>query len=270
MFYTLSALQEALENFIQGWQQRRREAARRPEVLRKWYTWESVRGKRVQVYYVPSRIEAQEITRIVQGCDETLQQIAALLDIKLTGRPVPVFLYPDDHAFRRCEQIQGLPCVPAISRGGSISLTYGVWSSIAKIIAHELTHVISQRYCRKPLIMLLDEGLAKYVADWLYPDAERVLTPRLDQPLHRLANHNILWECMEDHEGCREAYAHVHAFAAYLINRHGMEAFLKVLKASADRKWQQREKRFTVAVQKIYGLTVEDLEFQWRRENAIR
>lgn len=262
----MSVLRETLEDLTQRWRHRRREARRRPEVLRKWYQWESASGKHVRVYYVSPRTDTQEIERIVQGCDETLQQIAALLAIKLTWRPVPVFLYPDDEAFRRCEQIQGWP-YQAITRKGSISLPYGTWSSIAARIVHELTHIVSERYCGKSAIPLMEEGLATYVEGLLYPDAKRGLTPRLDLPLQSLANPDIMGKCLADHYQCRDTYAHVHAFASYLIDRYGMNAFLRVLKASSGRNWQQGEKRFTVAVQKVYGLTAEDIEHQWRQDN---
>lgn len=264
----MSALQKTLENFIERWRYRRREAARRPEVLRKYYQWESVSGKRVRVYYVPPKADLQEIKRIVEGCDETQKQIGELLGIKISRRRVSIFLYPDDHSFRRCEQIQGRPRFSGITRGNNISLPYEMWSSIAKTLAHELTHVISRRYCGKPSLRLLEEGLAMYVDNQLYPDTEKGFIPQLDLPLHQLANPEILGKFMDDYMRCSEAYAYAHVFGTYLIDRYGMAAFLCLLKASASRKWQKREKRFIVALQRIYGLTVEDLEHQWRQESA--
>ncbi len=262
---SLSSLTDILGILPQRWKQYRRKVARRPKVLRKWYQWESVRTEYTQVYYVvASNADVQEVARIAQGCDETLLRVAALLGVKLTNRLVPVFLYPDFQAFQRCEQIHGTPFY-ALMRDDNVSLPYHPWRQIARTLAHELTHLVSARYICGNNFHLLDEGLAMYVSRKLYPRGDAPSAPLLDTTLITLASGNCLAGCLANSATSHETYDHVHSFAWYLIEHYGMDSFLRLFRGAAGRTRKQKEKRFLAALHKTYGLTVEDLEQQWRQ-----
>ena len=250
------------------WRQRRREALRRPEILRKWYKWQRVDGKHTKVFFVPPSADTSEVMQIVCGCDETLQRVTSFLGVLPVKRPVSIFLYPDRHSFQRCEQIQGTP-FPAVMKGSNISLPYEPWQKITRTMAHELTHAVSKQHLAKNSTRLLDEALATYVTSKLYPFWTRPPVPCSHLSLRSLTNSASFWDCIINHSTCHDIYDHAHSFALYLIHRAGMNGFLEVFRNSAHARPEQWEKRFAAAVQKTYGLSLESLEFQWHQNSAI-
>ena len=262
----IAMLREKVEFALLFWHRRKVKAARRPKVLRRWYQWESVRSEHTHVYYVTSKADAQEVALIAQRCDETLQCVTTLVGVGPPKRPVIVFLYPDLHSFQRCEQIQGTP-FPALARDGNISLAYNSWQRIAKMIAHELTHVVTAQCVCSKSFYLLDEGLAMYVSNKLHSDISLLPTPRLDLPLRTLAANSCLGQYLANHNTSREAYDHVYSFAWYLIERYGMDRFMKLFRGSTGNTRKLQEKRFVTALHKTYNMTLEDVEQQWRQNS---
>jgi hypothetical protein len=252
----------------QWWRQYRRKLSRRPNVLRKWYKWQSVSRSCFKIFYVPSSATEEQVLQIADGCDESLQRIRTLLALGPLKRPVTIYLYPDMHSFKRCEQIQGWP-FPAIARGSSISLPYSPWRQIAKTMAHELTHVLCYQIINKRSNLLLNEGLATYVDGKLYPLETLPPMPCLDAPLHGLANYRAYWGYVKGYETCHDTYAHVRSLALYLVHRGGMNRFIGAIRASAHKNTEKWDKRFAAAIRKIYGLELDELEQQWRQDSAI-
>lgn len=245
-----------------------KEAARRPHVLRRWYRWQRVHGKRVKVFYVPDSADREEVRQIARGCDETLERVSALLGVKPVKWRVLIFLYPDMHSFQRCEQIQSTP-FHAMARGSSVSAPFMPWQQLGIIMAHELTHVVSYKRIAWRSVGLLEEGLARYVECKLYPFEELPPIPRLDVPLQTLAHHPSFWSHQTNHDLCSDTYCHAHSLALYLIQRSGLNGFLEVYRASGGRKASRRQERFIAAIRKKYGVTLEEFERQWRQDSVI-
>jgi hypothetical protein len=236
--------------------------------MRKWYRWERVRTTRIEVSCVVGLAERDAIAQIARRCEEALDQITVLLGVRPINRRISVFLYPDLDSFRRCELIQGT-LFEAGAGPNYISLPYKPWDQIAATVVHELTHIAVQHRITRNSLLLLDEGLAMYAPAELHPRATRPPGICLSEPLQTLADGSSLRDCMVTPLLCSDAYDHVHAFALYLIHHYGINRFMELIRCSAHRNKDKRTRRFGPAVQKIYGVTVDQLEQRWRQDCAM-
>jgi hypothetical protein len=149
----------------------------------------------------------------------------------------------------------------------SISLVYGKWEDIRRIVGHEFSHVVRRHQITPEALSILDEGLAEYVADTLYP-ASRAPAITLAPNLHIVSNTSVFSEWTRTPKpalGSYFCYRHAHALADYLITRYGLPQYFELIREVAASKEPTEGTRLAAGVEKVYGMPLSQLEKHWRK-----
>jgi hypothetical protein len=241
-----------------------------PESFLAGYFWRSVEGERVVIFY-PREKSAEELTEILDGCDAVLAQLQDRLKVEPLPFKIYVFLFPDQKLHIHLVRPPGNPA-DGYSHDDSISLVFAPWSEICNTIAHELCHVLRAQRITKKLSGLLDEGLATYMSYQLFPTEDWPPAVTMPTSLRVLARYDVFFE--GQHVKAPEFapydyYVHAHAFVGYMIERYGLEKFKRLCCNAGTTTPAEAGERLANAVQDIYGLSLKELEQQWRQAMSI-
>ncbi len=135
-------------------------------------------------------------------------------------------------------------------------------------MTHELMHVVAAQRLKHRMMALLNEGLAEYGMAQI-AQVSRCTGIRVPIPLGVLAHNRVFyeWRYVENPDYPPDAkYAHAAALADYLISRYSMDKFKELCLQTAYEANQDPSAQLHKAVATIYGISLRDLEQNWRRE----
>ncbi len=243
----------------------------------RWEVWE---GKHTRVFTLPGK-SPRDISLLAQGLDKLTEQDCAVLGESPLNFKIDFFCFDDDAQQRRYAGSPEEPENTAHTFWDAITLSYDTWDHLHTQMAHEICHVALANHLSDKVHGLLDEGLCEYVAHTVVPDANALPPlPASTLPLRTLARSEVFldWEQMNE-EGADEEdsewkhYRSAESLTEYLVQRYGMTKFKTLYRRFA---WHGRDrdpdndegKQFAHAVQDVYGLTLKELETQWRATAA--
>jgi hypothetical protein len=237
-----------------------------PDSLRSAFPWQHVGGKRVVVFYPPENAYT-EVEVIAREADTLLAQIERILDVKPVAFRVQIFLCRNSEDLLQFKKEKDQP-IGGYAGAGYVCLVYGPWPEIRTTVAHELTHVVAKQRLKLYLMPLLNEGLAEYGRAQTVAGSARAGIC-LSLPLGTLAHSGLFYEWLyiaePDHSAAAK-YAHAGALADYLIGRYGMDKFKELCLQTAYDSSQNQAAQLHTAVTAIYGISLRQLEQDWRRE----
>jgi hypothetical protein len=140
----------------------------------------------------------------------------------------------------------------------------GVRQDILTTFRHELTHIVVGQAFRGAYVpRWLNEGLAMYeAAEWdlgrITHMSRAVLTDSL------IPIQDLLTGFPDDYQQAILAYDQSFYLVAYLMTRNDREAFHKFIAEYS------REKNMALALQRVYGLSISELEKEWRKHLRLR
>lgn len=243
-----------------------------PTSFRAACPWQHIEGETVRVYYPPGKSEA-EVSAIARGLDSVMQKDCAVLNIKPLPFKVNVFCFADDDLQRRLAGADEEPDNTAHTFWDCVTISYTTWKQMDNQMAHELCHVLLTSRLTDKVSGLLDEGLCEYVAHKVAPGKDDQ-TPYAASfiPLRTLARADVFfdWEQARDVDDSEWThYTTGESLVTYLIQRHGVEKFKKFYGRVARYTHpkdvdEEPGKPLARAVQEVYGLSLLQLEAQWR------
>jgi len=237
----------------------------KPTTLRAAYSWRRARGKRVVVFYPPGKAAA-DAEAMAKESDALVGQIEQFLEVRPLAFRIEVFLFESPEDMRRLLQVKHR-LAHGYAYNDHIGLLYDSWSEIKDTVAHEITHTVVMQRLHKHLMPLLNEGLAEYGETQTGGSATASICIPLS--LSTLAHPGVFydWQEIEAPDYSPGAkYAHAAALVDYLIGRYGMNKFKELCLQTAYDSQQNRAAQFHKAVVEIYGISLQNLEIDWRRE----
>jgi hypothetical protein len=242
------------------------------------HPWQRVEGRRV-VLYAPRGKSLREIEEIARGSDETLVRIYQLLEVEALPFKVGVYLFPDGKLHRRIVDYADAEGT-AYSHGRDVSMVYEPWELLNSTMAHELGHVVVEHRIARNLRPFLGEGLATYVE---YAEAEEsdldVLRREGKTPLRDLVQSEVFWGDRTSAAGGEELWAHyldAGSFMRHMIERHGLTKMKRLCREWSRRTgpwwcfWTDESGAFAVAVQDVYGVSVDAIAAEWGKAERER
>ncbi|MCW3096745.1 MAG: Peptidase superfamily [Chthonomonadaceae bacterium] len=230
------------------------------------YPWRRAAGKRVVVFY-PQGNAPTEAEEVVREADLLVAQIEGLLDVKPLPFRIGIFLCRNREDLRQQNNVKE-HLSDGYAGADHISLIYGSWEEIKCIIPHELTHVVAKQRLNMHLMPLLNEGLAEYGMAQTVAGSTRA-DIRVPLSLGTLAHSHVFYEWLYVAEPTYPAdakYAHAAALSDYLINRYGMDQFKELCRKTAYDAKQDPAAQLHKSTAEIYGISLRELEQNWRRE----
>jgi hypothetical protein len=237
-----------------------------PNSLQAAYPWRRAIGKRVVVFYPPGKAAA-EAQAIAHAADALVSQIERILDVRAVPFRIGIFLCLNPEDLRRLNKEKGLVPGRGYAYAAYISLLYGPWTDIQATVAHELTHTVAKQRLNLHVMPLLNEGLAEYGRAQTGAGSDAAIC--LPLPLGTLAHRGLFYEwCYveEPDYPWQAQYAHAAALTDYLIGRYGIAKFKELCRQTAYDSKQNPAAQLHKAVAGIYGLSLRQLEQNWRRE----
>lgn len=242
-----------------------------------WEVWE---GKHARVFTLPGKSQ-KEISLLARGLDVLIEKDCALLGESPLKFKIDFFCFDDDAQQRWFAGSAEEPENTAHTFWDSITLSYDTWDHLHTQMAHEICHILLANRLTDKVHGLLDEGLCEYVAHEAVPDADALPPmPASSLPLRTLARSDVFFDWDQLHEEGEEDedaewkhYRSAESLTQYLVQRYGMAKFKTLYRRFA---WHGRDrdpdndegKQFAHAIQDVYGLSLKELETQWRTTAA--
>lgn len=222
--------------------------------------WRSVRTRHFIVYYAgDGRATAVRAGQVAEKWDEILSK-------KLKFHPegfTPINLYPDRRSFSAATGVAENDAIVGMAHSRMVSISVdasGLFTSIERIIPHELVHVFVSRRLRNRAINLplwMHEGLAKYLADdWSGQDAELLADAAIGNRLYSLRA--ISNSFPNDPEGRSIAYVQSYAMIKYMAGKYTDDCIPDLLSEMADGN------PFHLAMRYSIGSEPDAFEAAWR------
>lgn len=245
----------------------------RPNSFSATRRWQKARGERVLVF-APPDADKCDVEQVVRRCDWAWRQAALMLEVELPAFQVGVFLFADAQEHKRAMQIKKGEVAGGYAHDDFISLGWGKPLDIETTAAHEFAHILDRLWAGAKPPALLDEGLAVYIESELLPLANtHKPVIRLPYALRVLAHDALFYEwttAAHTEYSADYYYSHAHSFVRYLIRRSGLTLFKQLLREAAPKKTKEDKnkgegERMADAVSKVYGLSLPELETEWRQ-----
>ena len=196
------------------------------------------------------------------------------MGVKPLPDKISVFCFADDDLQRKLAGEDEEPDNTAHTFWDCITISYAPWGHIKNQMAHELCHVLLAKRLTDKVHGLLDEGLCEYVAHAVAPDKDEELPYAASPiPLRTLARSDVFFDWEQARETDDNEWTHYTAAESLVSrtssNKHGIEKFkrfyLRVARYTNRKDPDEEQGRpLARAAQEIYGLSLPQLEAQWR------
>lgn len=225
------------------------------------FTWQLVDGERVDLhYYGRGERRARELLEAAEGAIRRLEEE---MGVGVQAR-VRVYAYNSARDMagalsRRSEAYDDRVLTLGVAVSEDTLLLLGEHRDAEMVVAHELSHIVVGIATRNPFIGLprwLDEGLAMHAEGELPVGNRRALEAAI------AADSLISLRSMTSYSGQAGQvdlfYAQAHSVVGYLLDEHGRERMRELLAVFAEGVRQDD------ALQRAYGLGLDELEDRWR------
>ncbi len=240
--------------------------------------WEQWEGRHVRLFMLPGK-SPKEVSLLAQGLDELTEKDDAALGESSLPFKIDFFCFDDDLQQRHFAGSAEEPTDTAHTFFDCVTFSYDTWENLRPQMAHEICHVILANRLTDKVHGLLDEGLCEYVAHTVTADPDALSpTPATALPLRVLARPEVFfdWDLLhekgvEDEEADWKHYRAAESLTAYLIKRSGMAKFKNLycryaLHGRDNDPDNDEGKQLAHAVQDVYGISLAELEHQWRAD----
>ncbi len=216
-------------------------------------------------YYGDRKGTAQEILDAAVAAAQRLQNDVG---VELQ-EPVSIYVYNSKNDMRaaltaRSETYDTRTITLGVSMGRNTLLILGSDAGVRGTVAHEMSHIIVGMATDNPYTDLprwLDEGLAMYAEGELPTDNRRALEQAIRNDA--LISVRSLSSYVGDPAQVDLFYGEAYSLVDFMLTTYGREKMDKLLDALQDGF------SVTEALDKIYGLTIDELDLQWRESLGL-
>lgn len=226
--------------------------------------WEQAFGERIIVYYPKGQPDPD---RVIKESGKILRRVSDYWRVEPTADLIRVFLFPTFAAHHKVSQDKTLAGA-AHSEKMAISLVYGEWNKIERIVAHELTHLVTHQRIAKFLPALLNEGIAAHTETVLHfaADSANYYFPYRHLSLLDLASDESFHAKKRD---VQSHYSHAAAFVRDIIREYGVAKLKDFCRRLSDRREEEfffgdDRNQFSEVFQEVYGIPLLEWERTWR------
>ncbi len=225
------------------------------------HDWKLLQGERVDYYWYGN--DARLAQRLLDTAEEVIELLADDVGI-VVERRVRIYAYNtaahmSRAIFSRSQVWDDRVLTLGVSVGNETLLLLATYPDAERIAAHELSHVIVGMVTDNPYSSLprwLDEGLAMY--------AEGDLPANNRQALERGVREDALLSVrsMSSYSGRAGEvdlyYGQAHSIVTFMLDAYGRDKMRELLLVFGEGTRQED------ALQRVYGLTLEELDNEWR------
>jgi hypothetical protein len=225
------------------------------------HDWKLLQGERVDYYWYGS--DARLAQRLLDTAEEVIELLAEDVGI-VVERRVHIYAYNtaahmSRAIFSRSQVYDDRVMTLGVSVGNETLLLLATYSDAERIAAHELSHVIVGMVTNNPYSQVarwLDEGLAMY--------AEGDLPANNRQALERAVRADALLSVrsMSSYSGQAGEvdlyYGQAYSIVTFMLDAYGRDKMRELLIVFGEGTRQED------ALQRVYGLTLEELDNEWR------
>ncbi len=209
--------------------------------------WKTEKGEHVTVRVHPEGAAAKDKEWLSREYDKGEKAIRSALGLGVDQNPIQCFFYPDKGLLKTyTKRDSGF----AIAEKGEIHSWFGSRSD-RQSTGHEMTHVITFRAWGEPTEALIGEGIA-VALDQSGRDLHKEAAAMLANQGGEFSLASMLGEGWFKAPP-EVAYAISGSFVKFLLGRAGPEMLAELYKA----------KDFGVALQSVYGLSLEEAQKEW-------
>jgi hypothetical protein len=225
--------------------------------------WQRAVGERFTVYYPRGDLKPDQL---IEESGDILQRIGQYWRLEPLSESIDVFLFPNTVAHQRVSQdreLAGAAHSPEIA----ISLVYGEWHKIKRIVTHELTHLITHRRLAKSLPAVVNEGIATHTEITLRFETKPLIhRPHPNLSLMDLASDKRFYDRTYD---VRSHYVHAAVFVRDVIDEYGIERFKEFCRRLSDRRERELflgddRNQVSEAFRETYGISLIEWERTWK------
>jgi hypothetical protein len=225
------------------------------------HNWKLLQGERVDYYWYGN--DARLAQRLLNTAEEVIERLADDVGV-VVERRVRIYAYNtaahmSRAIFSRSQVYDDRVMTLGVSVGNETLLLLATYSDAERIAAHELSHVIVGMVTDNPYSQVarwLDEGLAMY--------AEGDLPANNRQALERAVRADALLSVrsMSSYSGRAGEvdlyYGQAHSIVTFMLEAYGRDKMRELLLVFGEGTRQED------ALQRVYGLTLEELDNEWR------
>jgi hypothetical protein len=225
------------------------------------HDWKLLQGERVDYYWYGN--DARLAQRLLDTAEEVIELLADDVGVVIERR-VHIHAYNDAAhmsraIFSRSQAFDDRVLTLGVSVGNETLLLLATYPNAEQIAAHELSHVVVGMVTDNPYSALprwLDEGLAMY-AEGELPDNNR-------RALERGVREDALLSVrsMSSYSGRAGEvdlyYGQAYSVVTFMLDAYGRGKMRELLLVFGEGTRQEE------ALQRVYGLTLEELDNEWR------
>jgi len=225
------------------------------------FDWEELVEMPIIVRYYGGRKDtAQEVLEAALAAAQRLQNDVG---VELQ-EAVSIYVYNSKNDMRaaltaRSETYDARTVTLGVSMGRNTLLILGSDVGVRGTVAHEMSHIVVGMAADNPYTDLprwLDEGLAMYAEGELPADNRRALEQAIRNDA--LISVRSLSSYVGDPAQVDLFYGEAYSLVDFMLTTYGREKMDQLLDALGDGL------SVTEALEQIYGLTIDDLDLQWR------
>lgn len=211
-------------------------------------------------YYGSRKATAQKVLEAAVAAAQRLQKDVGV-ELK---EPVSIYVYNSKNDMRaaltsRSETYDIRTVTLGVSMGRNTLIILGSDAGVRGTVAHEMSHIVIGMATDNPYTDLprwLDEGLAMYAEGELPEDNRRALEQAIRNDA--LISVRSLSSYVGDPALVDLFYGEVYSLVDFMLTTYGREKMDRLLDALQDGQ------SVNEALGEIYGLTIDDLDLQWR------
>ena len=232
--------------------------------------WHRAEGSGVVLHYLPEENPPDVITDKVERFNWALCQNYALFQVEPLDFKVRIYLFPDAAAHGQALG-QGGPEEGAQALYHGASMVNSTWEDsgaeewgLKYLAVHEQAHVVHWKQMYGLYYPLMPNLFSEGGAVWAQNQVPDTAFATCGGDAPAITEERSLRTLLE--EGWGFDYSHVGAFYGYMIARpqggmDNMKAFMRRLSQTLD---QDDAVRVDTALRAIYGLSLEEIEAEWR------
>ena len=231
--------------------------------------WHKAEGNGVVLHYLPENNPPDVIAYKAERFDWALRQNYALFQVEPLDFKTRIYLFPDAAAHGKAlGQDEPAEYAQALYHGAS--MVDSAWEDrgpeewgLKYLAVHEQAHVVHWKQFYGVYFPIMPALLSEGGAVWAQNQVKETAFANFGADAPGITEDRSLRTILE--EGWGFDYGHVGAFYGYMIDREqggmdNMKAFMRMLAQTLG----EDSLRVETALQTVYGLTLEEIEAEWR------
>ncbi len=226
------------------------------------FKWRSIKTGSITLYWYKGTEDSAK--NLLEAAQKALERLEEEVGIEFQG-PVNIYVYASRGDMReaipsRSQTFDEATVTLGMVLSEDTVVVLGTDPNLDKTIAHELSHLVVGKAVESPLSSplprWLDEGLAMYAEGELPARNALALEKALKE--EKLISVRSLSGYVGEPEKVDLFYAEAYSLVEFLLKEYGKEKMRKFLAEFANGSTQEE------ALNKVYGLTLDELDTKWR------